>query len=376
MLKTRNFIKRDYNIGILIHEHQSGGIYIMAKKISEATRGKLILLSSNKSNINYPKGYLKIKTFKLFGKRFICNISDIFSINKKISLWHIHYPSPITLPIYLLSKKPKITTFHFMLSGHHFTLPKTKRLNIILNKTLLTLLYIIILNLIILFSNKITFITNAQREEYKKAILFRKKFMRKSIIINNFIEKSKVVKLKKSYPKSIIFVGRLSKLKGFDNLLKVIHCLKQNIKFIIIGKGKLKVFIPKDKNILYIKNVDNEKILNFYDNSSIFILPSLKEVFPVTIIEAMARGLVILASRIPGIDEIIKEGENGYLFPPGDIEKMKELILYLENNSKEIERISKNNLKDIWKFTAEKQLPKYTKIYKEVLEENEKSYKK
>jgi glycosyltransferase involved in cell wall biosynthesis len=86
----------------------------------------------------------------------------------------------------------------------------------------------------------------------------------------------------------------------------------------------------------------------------------------------MARGLVILVSDIPGMREIIKEGRNGYLFPPGDVERMKEIILYLKNNPKDVERISKNNLKDICKFTTEKQVPKYIKVYKEVLKENEK----
>ena len=89
--------------------------------------------------------------------------------------------------------------------------------------------------------------------------------------------------------------------------------------------------------------------------------------FPVVIQEAMARGLVILVSDIPGMREIVKDGRNGYLFPPGDVENMKELIIYLKNNPKEIERISNNNLKDIWKFTADSQIPKYVKFYEEVL---------
>jgi glycosyltransferase involved in cell wall biosynthesis len=85
------------------------------------------------------------------------------------------------------------------------------------------------------------------------------------------------------------------------------------------------------------------------------------------ILEAMARGLVILVSDIPGMREIVKEGRNGYLFPPGDIKKIKEKILYLKNNPKEIRRISENNLKDIWKFTTEKQVSKYLEVYKAVL---------
>ncbi|HII00170.1 TPA: glycosyltransferase family 4 protein [Methanosarcinaceae archaeon] len=81
----------------------------------------------------------------------------------------------------------------------------------------------------------------------------------------------------------------------------------------------------------------------------------------------MARGLVILVSDLPGMREIIKEGRNGYLFPSGDVEKMKELIFYLMNNPEEMEQMSKNNIKDIWKFTNEKQASKYLNLCEEAL---------
>jgi glycosyltransferase involved in cell wall biosynthesis len=194
---------------------------------------------------------------------------------------------------------------------------------------------------------------------------------RDSNVINNFIEDEKIVGEKEKLRvrnMGVLFVGRLSKAKGFDDYLSLINATNsKKIEFKIVGEGVLSEKIPKKHNVHSLGQIPHRKIWEAYDQSKVFILPSYTEVFPMTILEAMARGLVILVSDIPGMREIIKEGRNGYIFPPGDIEKIKEIILYLKNNPKEIERISKNNLKDIWKFTAEKQVPKYIKVYEEVL---------
>jgi len=359
--------RQNYNIGILIHEHKNGGSYIMSERISKLPNTKLVLLSSNRTKKKPSKKNLRIRTIKLLGKRILYNPLDIFSIDRKISLWHINYPSPLIIPLFIFSRKPKIVSFHFMLSRHPFCLSRNKGLNDLTNKFFLNPFYKFIVNIIILFSNKITFITKAQLKEYSKGVFFKYLLEKKSIVINNFIEEDKIIKSKKQYPNSVIFVGNLEKAKGFDDLLKVINSLKRLIKFTIIGRGKLESHIPKDKNITYIKSVDSKNILKYYDQSSIFILPSYTEVFPVTITEAMARGLVILVSKIPGMEEIVKEDKNGYLFSPGDLNEIKKIILYLKKYPKEIKRISINNLKDIWKFAAEKKLLEYAKIYKELL---------
>ncbi len=223
----------------------------------------------------------------------------------------------------------------------------------------------LIINYCTLVSKKLIFLTKGQEENLMRYTLFKKKFLKKSEVINNFIDKKNIIRKKKRYNNNILFVGRYERRKGFYDLLEISKIIK-DVNFKFIGGNKINT---KQKNIKNYGKIDNHKILKYYDNSSIFILPSYTEAFPLTILEAMARGLVILVSDIPGMREIVKEGRNGYLFPPGDIEKMKELILYLKNNPKEIERISKNNLKDVHKFTAEKQVPKYIKVYNDVLKE-------
>ncbi|MDZ7799153.1 MAG: glycosyltransferase family 4 protein [Patescibacteria group bacterium] len=369
MNKTEHHNKKFLG-GILIHEHNYGGSYIASKKIANATNSILVPLSDNKNTKN--KNIFSIKIKKIFGKRFLANINNISNIEKNVFLWHINYPSPIILPLIIFSKKPKIITFHFMPSKHPFKLEEKNIFNFLINKLILNPSYKVILNLMILLVDKLTFITNSQFLEYKNYILFKKIFHKKSIVINNFIEKEIISTFKKKHLKKIciLFVGRMNKLKGFDDLIELCKNIKdKDISFNFIGGGPLKEKSEDLFNIKSYSNIVNKKLLQYYDKSQIFILPSYTEVFPMTILEAMARGLVILVSDIPGMREIVKEGRNGYLFKPGDTEKMKELILYLKNNPKEIERISKNNLKDIHKFTAEKQIPKYIKVYNKVLKE-------
>ena len=226
----------------------------------------------------------------------------------------------------------------------------------------------ILLNFSLIFASKIIFLTRNQKESYLKSSMFDINFYKKSEVMYNFLDKRNILSKARKFklPNNLLFIGRLTKEKGFSDLIRLASDIKS--KFGVVGQGE---YILKG-NINYFGQLKNVKMNRVYDSYNILILPSYAETFGRVIIEAMARGLVVLASNLPAIREYFVDGRNGYLFPPGDIEKMKELILYLKNNPKEMERISKNNLKDIWKFTAEKQVPKYIKVYEEVLKENRK----
>lgn len=229
---------------------------------------------------------------------------------------------------------------------------------------------IIVYNLILILADRIVFLTRAHYENYRKYSLLKKIFRKKSLIIPNAIESHRILDHKKQIQGrlSCIFVGRFEKRKGIFDLLTVAEQLrKEDIEFLIIGYGSLQNHEKYSNNIKMIGRVPHEDIFRHYDRCQIFFLPSYSEVFSNSILEAMARGLVLLTSDIPGIREIIQEGRNGYLFPPGDVEKMKELFLYLKHNPGEIERISCNNLTDVRQFTVEKQAEKYLDVYRNLL---------
>ncbi len=353
-----------------------GGLDTITSKISNCIGGKNILLTE-KDPFDLYKNKIFMGSYKFGPEIIFPKIKNFFIFFKLLSqskIIHVHITNLIIFLLFpfFLGKKI-IFSIHKNFGGRYDILYRksiAKRLSFKLLRTLSLFFYI---NYLVLISNKIILLTNSQKEDFRKFSLFLKKYDKKTIVITNFISKKNILSKKKKVKKlRIIFIGRLGIYKGFHDLIKLINSLPQDIEFCIVGEGKLQKKIPAGKNIQYLSSINHKDLNKFYDSSNILILPSYSETCGLVILEAMARGLVILASDLPVIKEYFRDGRNGYLFPPGDTEKMKELTLYLKNNLKEIKRISKNNLKDIHKFTAEKQIPKYIQVYHEVLKENKK----
>ena len=230
---------------------------------------------------------------------------------------------------------------------------------------------IIVFNLILFMADRIVLLSRAHYENYLKYSVSKKLFERKVLIIPNAIDSNVILDEKKQIERrlSCIFVGRFEERKGIYDLLTVAEQLRdEGIEFLIIGYGHLQNHEKySNNNVNMIGCVPNEDIFHYYDRCQIFFLPSYSEVFNISILEAMSRGLVLLTSDIPGTREIIKEGRNGYLFPPGDVAKIKDLFLYLKHNPREIEKISRNNLADVKQFSIEKQAKEYLNLYRNVL---------
>jgi len=212
-----------------------------------------------------------------------------------------------------------------------------------------------------IFSYKLVFLTEGQKNEIYKYSLFKKLFINKSIVIPNFIKSNNILikkQINNDIKNNILFSGKYTELKGFHHFIELNKLLPE-YKFFCMG----------DERKINYRNITNYGIVNhsdinlYYDKCSILILPSYTEVFPLTILEAMARGLVILVSNIPGLKEIITENRNGYFFELGNTKKIINILNYLKNNTKELTRISNNNLNDIKRFDSHKILNKYKKIY-------------
>jgi len=335
-----------------------GGLDIIVQRIlNSLTNFANIILYWNSGGGDFFKNLKTFKVFKLgykgnnvfinlFGQLKRLNDSDIIHVHNT-DVWVLFSP---------------LSFF-----GHKTVYSLHTNFGVNIKKSFIENLVIsLIINYISLFSRKIILLTKGQRNNLVKYSLFKKTFFKKSKIINNFIDKETILSRNKiNYNSDIIFVGRYTSLKGFEDLIQLAKELP-SIKINLVGDGSYK---PNLKNVSNIGVVPNKDLPKYYDQNSIFILPSYTEAFPMTILEAMARGLVILTSNIPGMKEIVKEGRNGYLFNSGDITKMKEIILYLKNNPDEIKRISANNLEDIMKFTSERQVKKYMQVYKEILQE-------
>lgn len=125
--------------------------------------------------------------------------------------------------------------------------------------------------------------------------------------------------------KQIIFVGRLSKVKGLCKLLNAMTHIDSSLNLIIVGSG------PYEKNIKQrIKGLDlqnrvkllgeqtNEKVYQLISESQALVLPSFHESQGIVLLEANAMNTPVIASNSSGMREIVSHGYNGLLFNPDD----------------------------------------------------------
>jgi glycosyltransferase involved in cell wall biosynthesis len=147
----------------------------------------------------------------------------------------------------------------------------------------------------------------------------------------------------------ILFVGRLSQAKGIDILLKAVKILKNKyskyLKIAIVGDGPLKENL---NNLAVELGVNGEvkflgvrkDIEELMVSSKIFIIPSRWEGLPMVVLEAMSRGMSIIATTVGGIPEVIKNGKEGILISPEDPETLAQAINNLLENEELQEKLS------------------------------------
>lgn len=122
---------------------------------------------------------------------------------------------------------------------------------------------------------------------------------------------------------TIIFTGRLEKEKNPFLLIKIAKQLDSrgfNYKMLIIGDGSLKykleesvVELNLQKKVFVTGEIKRELLPQIYKNAHLFITPSLTEVLPLTLIEAMACSLPIIALEKSKLEEIVINNKTGYL---------------------------------------------------------------
>ncbi len=180
----------------------------------------------------------------------------------------------------------------------------------------------------------------------------------------------------------VLFFGRLNPTKGPEKLAQVavnISKKRNDVAFVFAGPDEgsenlVKEIVKDYTNIKVIGPLKGkEKIAKMYQASDIYVLPSFREGLPLTLFEAMASGLPIIASPVNGIpfemfqyDENSKEG-NGFFSHYGDLESIEKNILTLLENKKLREIISKNNIKKSKSYDWDLIYKKYMEEYKTLL---------
>lgn len=171
----------------------------------------------------------------------------------------------------------------------------------------------------------------------------------------------------------LMSVGELTKRKNHMVMIEALARLKEyDILYVICGDGPLKAQLRAKAEELGVR--DRLKLLGFrkdiaelHKAADIFVFPSLQEGLPVALMEAMASGLPIVASKIRGNEDLISNNQGGYLVNPTDSEQVAKAIEKMIQNPKKREKMEKRNLEIITKYGQETVLQKMDEFFDEIV---------
>ncbi|MBA7700142.1 D-inositol-3-phosphate glycosyltransferase [subsurface metagenome] len=161
-----------------------------------------------------------------------------------------------------------------------------------------------------------------------------------------------------------LFVGFLARRKGVDNLLQAAAQLNDSVHLMIVGDGPdrsrlwaLTQSLGIADRVKFTGAITNPNHLaELYGTARFFCLPALSECgIPLVILEAMACGAPIIASKLSAIPSVVQDGYNGFLVEPSDIDRLAQKMQILASSpelSKEMGERSVAMLKEERSFTA------------------------
>jgi len=175
--------------------------------------------------------------------------------------------------------------------------------------------------------------------------------------------------------KQVLFVGRLSSVKGVDYLIKAAKIVLKQHKdatFLIVGDGEelqsLKALTKGYENsIKFYGHISQRLLVELYKSSAVLVLPSFTrlEAFGVVLLEAMACETPVVASRIPGVLDVV--GEGGLLVEPRSPQSLATGILEIFENPGNARRMGKKGRQLVeqkydWKIVAQQVQGVYSNV--------------
>ncbi|MGE5308177.1 MAG: glycosyltransferase family 4 protein [Deltaproteobacteria bacterium] len=134
--------------------------------------------------------------------------------------------------------------------------------------------------------------------------------------------------------KAVLSVGRLSREKGHDVLLRAFAALireGRQLKLIVVGEGGQRAMLEELSERLGLKGQVvftgfRNDVRMFLDSCDIFVLPSFTEAMPMALVEALSAGIPVVATKVGAVPDILQEGKYGLLTSPGDPDGMAAAI--------------------------------------------------
>lgn len=177
-------------------------------------------------------------------------------------------------------------------------------------------------------------------------------------------------------PGSILYAGRLCERKGLPLLLEAFKDLAGTIpdsRLFIIGEGELRegledlaLRLGVSERVVFLGKVSREELVEWYNKVEVFVLPSLFEGFGIVCLEAMACGTPVIASRAPGITDVIEDGRNGILVERDREELLSALSRVLRDHGLRSALGSQGRRDAIERFGWESVVDRFVELYEEL----------
>jgi len=177
--------------------------------------------------------------------------------------------------------------------------------------------------------------------------------------------------------KVILFVGRLAEKKGVTYLIDAMKKI-ENAILVIVGEGPLnnqlkKQALYKGDQIRFLGAKSHEELKTLLASADIFVAPSItanngdSEGLGLVLLEAMASGLPVVATRTGGIVQIIEDGINGFLVEEKNSMQLAEAISQILSDDKIIERFKEKGFETIKKYDYREISKQYKNLYERAL---------
>ncbi len=171
---------------------------------------------------------------------------------------------------------------------------------------------------------------------------------------------------------TLVSTGRLIKRKGYDLLIRALEGLN-DFKLILIGSGniqdELEELVKNHKvNVEFKGMIDHSQIIDYLQNSDIFVLPSLNEGMSISLLEAISCGLPAIVTDVGGSKELVKNNINGFMIEKGSVEQLRSALLKYKKNKKLIEIHGKKSRAIAKKMDWGSIIKEYLDLYKKLIQ--------
>lgn len=166
----------------------------------------------------------------------------------------------------------------------------------------------------------------------------------------------------------VFFSGNLTLRKGFQWLPDIARRLDRNIQVLYTSGLRTRRTVPVADNLLPIGPVPFEHMPGRYRDMDILLMPTAREGFGLSVAEAMACGLPVVASDCSSIPELFEDGKGGFLCPVGDVDAFAEKINLLAESPELRRRMGEYNRARVEEmFRLDRMILQYKELFEEVL---------